>query len=120
MIISAMRRMRSITRWELFISQPEINIIDLGLIAPNGMQVGASGSDKKEFFVTEINATPGYNPTKLVAGEWMIMVGAYKVAPQGCHVVYEIELYDKEESYLKGDLHTHTLGIRWGLYGGRN
>jgi len=93
----------------VFTSQPEINIIDLGLIAPNGKQVGASGSDKKEFFVTEIDATPGYNPTKLVAGEWMIMVGAYKIAPQGCHVVYEIELYDKEESYLKGDLHTHTL-----------
>ncbi|PKN83415.1 MAG: hypothetical protein CVU46_17020 [Chloroflexi bacterium HGW-Chloroflexi-8] len=92
-----------------FVAQPEINIIDLGLISPNGKQVGASGSDKKDFFVTENNATPGYNPTKLVAGEWMIMVGAYKIAPQGCHVFYEIELFEKEESYLKGDLHTHTL-----------
>ena len=27
-------------------ARPEINIIDLGLIAPEGRQVGASGSDK--------------------------------------------------------------------------
>ncbi|MBK8794101.1 MAG: hypothetical protein IPN59_13485 [Holophaga sp.] len=32
-----------------FSSRTEVNIIDLGLIAPDGTQVGASGSDKAEF-----------------------------------------------------------------------
>ena len=33
----------------------EINIIDLGLIAPDGMQVGASGSDKQEIYVSSVD-----------------------------------------------------------------
>ncbi len=93
----------------IFYSEPEINIIDLGLIAPDGRQVGASGSDKTEFSITENRATPGYNPCKLVPGEWQILVGAYKVAPQGCLVSYEITMVEKEARLLKGDLHTHTL-----------
>jgi len=92
-----------------FISEPEINIIDLGLISPDGKQVGASGSDKKEFIISEVTATPGYSPTKLVSGEWKILVGAYKVAESGCDVQYSIDLKKKEPVLLKGDLHTHTL-----------
>ena len=84
-----------------FISEPEINIIDLGLISPDGKQVGASGSDKREFTVSEVSATPGYLPTKLVSGEWKILVGAYKVAESGCDVQYSIDLKKKEQVLLK-------------------
>ena len=49
-------------------AQPEINIIDLGLIAPDGSQVGASGSDKTEIQISETHATPGYNPCRLMPG----------------------------------------------------
>jgi hypothetical protein len=69
-----------------FTSRKEINIIDLGLIAPDGSQVGASGSDKLSIFISETRATPGYRPSKLVPGEWQIIVGAYKVADQGVDV----------------------------------
>jgi hypothetical protein len=92
-----------------FIPRVESNIIDLGLIAPDGSQVGASGSDKSNFQVSETFATPGYRRTSLVPGEWQIILGAYKVAPQGVMVAYELTFTPKQVRLLKGDLHTHTV-----------
>lgn len=92
-----------------FDSRTQVNIIDLGLIAPDGTQVGASGSDKSEFTVSAVKATPGYKPNDLKAGQWQILVGAYKVAPQGVQVIYEIETTPKHLRLLKGDLHMHTV-----------
>jgi hypothetical protein len=93
----------------IFISRKEINIIDLGLIAPDGTQVGASGSDKLSIFISETQATPGYHPCKLVPGEWQIIVGAYKVADEGVDVLYKLSFTSKSLRLYKGDLHTHTL-----------
>ena len=92
-----------------FTARQEINIIDLGLIAPDGSQVGASGADKSEIFLSETRATPGYRPCPLVPGEWGILVGAYKVAPAGVTVLYELSFTPKHRRLLKGDLHTHTI-----------
>ncbi|RLB33144.1 MAG: hypothetical protein DRH12_18735 [Deltaproteobacteria bacterium] len=92
-----------------FTSRQEINIIDLGLISPDGTQVGASGSDKNTIFLSETSATPGYHPYVLVPGEWLILVGAYKVAPEGVTVSYELAFTLKHRRLLKGDLHVHTL-----------
>jgi hypothetical protein len=93
-----------------FISRPEINIIDLGLIAPDGTEVGDSGSDKTDIFISETHATPGYHPTRIIPGEWRILIGAYKVAPQGVDIRYRVTLCHKQRRLLKGDLHTHTHG----------
>lgn len=92
-----------------YTAQPEVNVIDLGLIAPDGTQVGASGSDKNEIFVSSTRATPGYKPCALVPGEWQILVGAYKVGPGGVEVSYELKFTPKHVRLLKGDLHTHTV-----------
>ncbi len=92
-----------------FTPRQEINIIDLGLIAPDGTQVGASGSDKDSFQVSETEATPGYRTCRLVPGEWRILLGAYKIAPEGVAVAYELTFTHKRLRLLKGDLHTHTL-----------
>jgi PHP domain len=92
-----------------FTSRHEINIIDLGLIAPDGTQVGASGSDKSNILISETTCTPGYRPCRLVPGEWKIIVGAYKVADQGVSVVYALEFTPKYRRMFKGDLHTHTI-----------
>jgi hypothetical protein len=100
---------RSQTGAEHFTSRQEGNIIDLGLIAPDGAQVGASGSDKSEITISETQATPGYKPRPLVAGEWCILLGAYKVAPGGVLVRYTLSFTPKRLRLLKGDLHTHTL-----------
>ena len=64
-----------------FTAREEINIIDLGLIDPDGRQVGASGSDKSEISISETQATPGYQPPPSPPGEWRILVGAYNIAP---------------------------------------
>jgi len=92
-----------------FVSRQETNIIDLGLIAPDGSQVGASGSDKTEIQVTETSATPGYRACRLIPGEWQILLGAYKVAPAGVSVRYELSFTPKRLRLFKGDLHIHTL-----------
>lgn len=92
-----------------FIARKEINIIDLGLIAPDHVQVGASGSDKSTIQISTVNATPGYRPYPLLPGEWQIIVGAYKVAPEGVSVTYDLTFQPKSLRLLKGDLHTHTL-----------
>jgi len=94
---------------EHFTAREEVTIIDLGLIDPYGRQVGASGSDKQEIFISEVSATPGYRPTPLTAGTWQILVGAYKVKPGGAQVFYEVRVAEKSLRLLKGDLHTHTL-----------
>ncbi len=92
-----------------FAARQEVNIIDLGLIAPDGTQVGASGSDKTRIQVGETYATPGYRACRLVPGEWHILLGAYKVAPAGATVRYDLTFTPKRLRLFKGDLHVHTL-----------
>ena len=92
-----------------FISRQETNVIDLGLIAPDGTQVGASGSDKTEIQVSETTSTAGYRTCSLVPGEWRILLGAYKVARAGVTVRYEVKFTPKRLRLFKGDLHLHTL-----------
>ena len=92
-----------------FTGRTKINTIDLGLIAPDGTQVGASGSDKAEFTLSETAATPGYHPHALTPGEWQIIVGAYRVAEEGAQVTYEIEFTTKTRRLYRGDLHIHTV-----------
>ena len=92
-----------------WIDHSEQNIIDLGLIGPDGTQVGASGSDKTEITVSEEYATPGYQPCRILPGQWQVIVGAYKVEPDGVTVYYEVILEAKSRRLLKGDLHAHTL-----------
>ena len=92
-----------------FAARREVNIIDLGLVNANDVQVGASGSDKSEIYLDESRATPGYTPGPLAPGEWQIIVGAYHVAPGGVTVTYELTFTPKHRQLLKGDLHAHTL-----------
>jgi hypothetical protein len=92
-----------------FVTIEEVNIIDLGLIAPDGAQVGASGSDKSEIILSETSATPGYKPWPLVPGQWGILVGAYLIAKGGVEVTYELSMSFKSLRLFKGDLHAHTL-----------
>ena len=92
-----------------FTAKNEINIIDLGLISPDGTQVGASGSDKTEVFLSETRASAGYTPCPLIEGKWLILVGAYKIAPAGVKVSYHISYKQKSTKVYQGDLHIHTL-----------
>lgn len=84
------------------------NVVDLALVNAQGIQVGASGSNKKDIFISEIDATPGYTPSVLQAGEWQIMAGAYKVGNEGILVEYTLHFVFKEPRWLIGDTHSHT------------
>ncbi len=86
-----------------------LNIVDIGLIAPNGTQVGASGSSRYEIVISEVSATPGYQPHPLNPGTWQIILGAYVIAPEGVDVNITLEFTPKVPRWLCGDLHVHTL-----------
>jgi len=92
-----------------FTSTPEQNIIDLGLISPDGTQVGASGSDKMDISISETQSTPGYRRCVIQPGKWEIIVGAYKVADTGVVVRYTVTLKPKQMRMYRGDLHVHTI-----------
>jgi hypothetical protein len=91
-----------------FLARDKVNMVDLGLLAPDGAQVGASGSAYPEIFVSQTSASPGYKPAPLVPGTWQIMLGAYKIAPEGVNVRLELQIESKKQRWLKGDLHVHS------------
>jgi hypothetical protein len=92
-----------------FTSRQQVNIIDLGLIGPDGRQVGVSGSNKESITLSANRATPGYTPRPLTPGRWEILIGAYKVAPEGVTVRYTLTFMPKTRRLFIGDPHTHTV-----------
>ena len=88
----------------------ERNIIDLALTAGDGEYVGASGSDRNHIFISSYESSQGYAPVAVVPGTWEIIVGAYKVAPEGVTVKYTVELTEKQLRRFRGDTHMHTKG----------
>lgn len=93
-----------------FTVKKRVNTIDLGLIGPKGEQVGTSGSNKDEIFVSETVSTPGYQTVAITPGTWQILVGVYRVGAEGVDVTYTITFKMKQRRLLIGDLHTHTVG----------
>jgi hypothetical protein len=116
------------------------NTLDLGLFGPRGTRFGGadfrgwSGSFRRSVTITATDATPAYL-TGSPAGMWNVMVGLYKIAPQGCHyrVVVDVSTEpqlassasslaadsppapavaatsQKGAGWYKGDLHCHTV-----------
>ena len=122
-------------------SDPQLtggNTIDIGIFDPSGhlfMSLGFrgwSGSARKEFFIAEHDATPGYMPGPLQVGTWHVCLGTYKVAENGCdyRVTVQFTFSEAEEpdlfpqrlalskqartdvqhqsGWYKGELHCHS------------
>ncbi len=87
---------------------PEINIVDLAVRDETGGFRGASGSERKEIYFTENEATPGYLCGKIGKGTWALVLGAYRIAREGCSVKVRIRAAFRHRVLLKGDLHLHT------------
>jgi hypothetical protein len=113
------------------------NTLDIGLFDERGITEGSpgfrgwSGSNKMEFTIDEMWATPPYRKGKLGAGTWHVLLGPYKVGPRGCDWKVEIwfnpglpsplrsgavarrvdpdPLPEVRSGWLRGDLHCHTL-----------
>ncbi|QBI20931.1 PHP domain-containing protein [Egibacter rhizosphaerae] len=58
-------------------------VLDLGVFDPSGEFRGYSGGARDRFVITEDQATPGYVPGPLPAGEWHVFLRLHRVADGG-------------------------------------
>ena len=121
-------------------SDPDLddgNTLDIGLFDERGTLAGGpgfrgwSGSDRRAFTVGRDWSTPPYRPGPIGAGTWSVLLGPYKVAPEGLDYRIEIAfnpgLTDRpdppatrkrvrpaiapptEPGWVRADLHSHTV-----------
>lgn len=114
-------------------SPQDKNVIDLGLFDGRGHTFlnapgfrGWSGGARSTVSVAADEATPGYLPGPILPGRWHVLLGLYKIAPEGCHVEVAITLEPGDHAVTRhapltwpgvlrdqpgwycGDLHCHT------------
>ena len=122
------------TRIDVTLAYPKADdcVIDLGMFDPamtaypsEGGFRGWSGGFRDRFHVATDSATPGYVHGPMPAGEWNVILGLYKVPPQGAEVSLTVALDGSERvtsppprrtfpvrrqaGWYKGDLHCHTF-----------
>lgn len=115
------------------------NTLDIGLFDPQGIESGSpglrgwSGSVRTEITIDRDWATPPYRAGEIQAGEWNLLLGAYKTNESGLDAGVEITLNTSHESpevppvarlddlnrtklpnagepgWYRGDLHMHTV-----------
>ena len=114
------------------------NTLDIGLFDQRGSESGSpgfrgwSGSEKTEITIDRDWATPPYRSGTPQPGEWLLLLGAYKVAPEGLD--YEADIWFDpgfepeqpdpaaalamspeprtpalEPGWVRGDLHCHSV-----------
>ncbi len=113
------------------------NTLDIGLFDARGAESGGegfrgwSGSEKTEITIDRDWATPPYRAGAPQSGEWLLLLGAYKVAPEGLDYragiwfdpglepepVDAVSISDTvvgsrtpalEPGWVRGDLHCHS------------
>ncbi|ALC81894.1 MULTISPECIES: CehA/McbA family metallohydrolase [Bacillus] len=102
---------RLMVKYEVISQGSDPCVVDLGVRDQSRVR-GWSGGARSEFYIGIDQATPGYTPGDLKAGEWAILLGAYRIAKEGCIVKLTIISEEKpllQKSWLKGDLHLHTI-----------
>lgn len=114
------------------------NTIDLGVFDARGIDFlsagfrGWSGSERATFFITKAEATPGYLEGALPQGRWHVLLGLYKIAPEGCHYSVTVKVAGDDAElhaertpdandlpasavkhrhgrWLRGEMHCHTI-----------
>jgi hypothetical protein len=115
------------------------NTLDIGVFDHLGTTSGGpglrgwSGSERTEITIDEDWATPPYRAGDIGAGEWNLLLGAYKIGPNGLDVVATITFNPghvrpdapplrnlaelnrailpkaAEPNWYRGDLHQHTV-----------
>lgn len=87
---------------------------------------GWSGSDRREFTISPTETTPGYLPGPIYSGTWHILLGLYRILPEGCDYRLTIvgqpgemlpplepgplaaPVLSQEARWYRGDLQSHT------------
>lgn len=115
------------------------NTLDIGLFDEQGIESGGpgfrgwSGSVRTDITIDDHWATPPYRPGAIGAGTWNLLLGAYKIGPNGMDVDATISLNPgrtgpepppwpkrselhrtslppaAEPGWYRGDLHMHTV-----------
>src|SRR5579875_450750 len=67
--------------------------LDLGCLGPAGFR-GWSGGARRSFAISARGATPGYLPGELEPGLWQVVVGLYRVAPDGAPYQVTVRVAD--------------------------
>ena len=86
----------------------EESVVDLALRDGRGNYLGASGAGRGDIHLSPWDSSPGYARTEIGAGDWAVIVGAYKVPDQGVSVLYTVTFTYRERTLLIGDIHVHT------------
>lgn len=113
-------------------SRDSKNVLDIGILDPEGLFRGWSGSDKHEFSISVSTATPGYVAGDIKPGTWTIILGLAKIAANGCNYKVLVKAWKTgeyllkksvvkesiapqisreqavEKKWIKGDLHVHS------------
>lgn len=81
------------------------NVVDLGLFDPDfdadqksvtGFR-GWSGGRRETIFVSETIASNGYLAGPIRPGEWRVILGLYKIAPEGVEISIRVKLNNTDE-----------------------
>jgi len=67
-------------------TRPEANVVDLGVFDERGVRTGFrgwSGGSRPGFTISAGDATPGYLPGPVRPGVWHVLLGPYRVVPDG-------------------------------------
>jgi PHP domain-containing protein len=66
-------------------------VLDLGCFGPAGFR-GWSGGARRSFVIAADSATPGYLPGELEPGTWQVVIGIYRLSPEGVDYRVSAEL----------------------------
>jgi hypothetical protein len=66
-------------------------VVDLGCEGADGWR-GWSGGARRDFVITADEATPGYLPGPIEAGEWSVVLGLHQLPAAGVRVEVEIDI----------------------------
>jgi hypothetical protein len=101
------------------------NVIDLGLLDSRATSFpseqgfrGWSGGARDRFFVAMNDATPGYLPGFMPPGNWRVILGLYRIRPEGCRYRVEIELDDDRRDEIAGASPHPSFDVPAGWYPG--
>src|SRR5229473_8671658 len=74
-------------------------VIDLGCFGPGGFR-GWSGGARESFVITAEAATPGYLPGELEPGRWEVVIGIYRLPPEGIEYRLSAEVTDGRDRLM--------------------
>ena len=100
---------------ELRYQKTDLNVVDLALMEPGSTAFGTkafrgwSGGERSSIFVSTGDATPGYWPGPIPAGKWNVVLGLYKVGPDGVDVEVVVKTSTDAQPPVKA-LATRSVG----------